>query len=75
MCRAVSGFSGARLREARLEQGLSQARLAEMIGVSLRNVTRWESGATQPRAETLLRIAQVLGKPLPFFFDDVELVA
>jgi transcriptional regulator with XRE-family HTH domain len=34
------------LKEARTKQGLTQARLADMVGVHERSVTRWESGGT-----------------------------
>jgi transcriptional regulator with XRE-family HTH domain len=58
---------GERIQEARL--GLSHRRkrlveqkeLAEMMGVSPATISSWESGAKEPRIETLRRLAEVLG--------------
>ena len=46
------------LRAARLEQGLSQARLAEMSRTGLRHI---ESLETSPTLYSLLRVARALG--------------
>lgn len=41
----------------RLNVGLSQAAVAEKLGVSAASVCQWETGKTQPRADKLLEIA------------------
>lgn len=45
--------------DIRLKTGLSQARFAELLGVSLRTLQDWEQGRRAPSgaARTLLRIA------------------
>ncbi len=48
-----------RLREARLEAGLSQQSLAERVGVRQPHVARWESGAL-PRVDTAVQLASAL---------------
>lgn len=45
------------LREAR---GLSQAQLAEMIGVDGSTLSRWEAGLRRPRTEQLVRLVEAL---------------
>jgi transcriptional regulator with XRE-family HTH domain len=45
---------------ARLRAGLTQAQLADRIGVPQSSVARWESGANIPTITTLLRIAKAL---------------
>lgn len=40
--------------------GLTQAQLAEKVGVSFATVQRWESGA-EPRPSTLVKVAKALG--------------
>ncbi len=50
------------LKRARLAAGLSQARLAEASGVSLRAIQTWESGEKHPKSiEFVRRAADALG--------------
>lgn len=56
---AVLTELGGRLSQHRIEQGLSQAVLADQAGVSKRTVERMEAGATTQTA-TLIRILRVL---------------
>lgn len=51
---------GKRLRSLREERGLSQRELAERIGTQAPQVSRYETGAYMPNAETLAAIAQAL---------------
>jgi len=48
------------IREARERAGLTQARLAELLGVQQSHVSRWETGAVQPRAAMLERVLDAL---------------
>lgn len=58
------GATGARIREARERQGLTQAGLATALGVSRSAVAQWETErAGQIRAH-LARLAEVLGVSL-----------
>ena len=50
-----------RLREIRKQKRLSQAQLAEKIGVDRATVTKWETGKAFPRAKKLLQISTELG--------------
>lgn len=52
-----------RIRNTRLRAGLSQAELAERLGVSRTAVCNWESskGRTQPSGERLAQIATLAG--------------
>lgn len=53
-----------RLREARAEQGWSQQELAERVGTTPVNVSRWENGATFPTPYYRQKLSEVLGKTL-----------
>lgn len=46
---------------ARLAAGMTQAQLAEALGCLGKDVSRWEHGVRTPRAETLLKMAKILG--------------
>ena len=48
------------LRRIRIERGLTQAKLAEALGVSDRAVSRWERGAACPDVSLLPRLALLL---------------
>jgi len=51
---------GERIKKWRLEQGLFQKDLAEMIGVDEMTIVNWEKGKTKPirtKLEKLIRIA------------------
>ena len=42
-------------------RGMTQAELAEKLEVARSHVAKWEAGENTPRAETLLKIAEILG--------------
>jgi len=52
---------GARLRELRLEAGLTQAELARRTGIHRPNIARVEAGRHTPSLETLARLASAIG--------------
>ncbi|MBQ9250122.1 MAG: response regulator [Oscillospiraceae bacterium] len=52
---------GEALRRLRLEKGLSQQRLSELLFVDRSTVVRWETGSRLPDALLIARIAQALG--------------
>ena len=51
-----------KLTQARLEKGISQAQLAEMIGTQRSNICRIESGAQNLSLDMLIKISQALDK-------------
>ncbi|MHB9130387.1 MAG: helix-turn-helix domain-containing protein [Armatimonadota bacterium] len=52
---------GDRIRKLRMERGLTQGQLAELVGVSRRQVNQWEQGRTQtPQGKNSERLATVL---------------
>lgn len=48
------------IRKYRKKRNLKQSELALLVGVNRTAVTKWESGEANPRAERLLKIADVL---------------
>ncbi len=47
------------LKDLRKERGLTQDQAAEALFVSSKTVSRWETGATIPDLETLVKLAEV----------------
>src|SRR5690606_14989146 len=52
---------GARLRAARLRRKLTQAMVAERVGVTLPTIRKLESGDPSSSLATVIRVLQVLG--------------
>lgn len=66
---------GANIRRYREQRGLSQAQIAEALGVSHQAVHKYETGETRVAATTLLACARALLVPVELFFaglDEIE---
>jgi|P827metagenome_2_1110787.scaffolds.fasta_scaffold01590_13 transcriptional regulator with XRE-family HTH domain len=59
----------ASLRE---QGGYSQRDFAEKIHVSQPTLSRWESGARQPKLSDLEDVCRTLGIPVPLYFQEIE---
>ena len=57
-----------RLNELRTERGLTQAALAEQVGVSRKTINTVENGVFVPSALLALRLARALGCPVEAIF-------
>lgn len=53
-----------RLKELRTARKLTQTRLAELLEVSPRVYSRWETGDVTPHFDTIVRLADTLGVSL-----------
>ena len=49
------------IADCRKEQGLTQAQLAEKIGVSDRAVSKWETGRSMPDSSIVLQVCDAIG--------------
>ena len=69
-------FVGKRMRERRLQAGLSQSAVAELLGISFQQVQKYEAADNRISASTLFRLGQGLSVPPGYFFEGyVEPVA
>ena len=59
---------GKRIRELRVQKGLTQEKFAELLGIDQRSVSNIECGNTFP-SKTLFKIAEVLETRLKDLFD------
>ena len=62
---------GKRVKEAREKSGMTQADLAEKVGVSVTYISSIERGISFPRGEVLVGILNALNVPADFVFCDV----
>ena len=58
-----------RLRAARAEKGLSQAQLAELVGVSRQTISSIETGQFNPTAKLALVLCSALDKKFEHLFN------
>lgn len=61
-----------RIQEQRKRCGMSQEKLAELVGVSRQAVTKWESGQSAPNTENLFRLAEIFGVTVDLLLDAGE---
>ncbi len=64
----VDEHVGTRLKQRRVELRLSQGELANLLGLSFRQVQKYEKGANRIGASRLYDAARVLGVSVDFFF-------
>jgi len=61
---AVDAWLGQRVRARRVEVGMSQERLAELLGITFQQVQKYERGANRIAAARLFDICKVLAVPI-----------
>lgn len=54
---------GKRLRAARMNQNITQQKLADMVGVALRSYQCYEGGTRYPSYDLLVQFADILNVP------------
>lgn len=64
---------GARIKELRKSCGFSQERLAELVGVEPKHISRIEVGGSYPSLNRVELIAKALGRPMKDLFDFIHL--
>jgi transcriptional regulator with XRE-family HTH domain len=60
---------GRRIRALRLERGLSQTDLGNLLGVTFQQIQKYERGANRVAAGRLQRVAEALEVPITFFYE------
>lgn len=63
---------GDKIKELRMEKGLSQAALAKSIGVSQKAIDFWERNVNEPKASYIILLVNYFGVTFDDFFSDVE---
>jgi transcriptional regulator with XRE-family HTH domain len=66
---------GSQVRLRRTLLGMSQAHLAERLGLTFQQLQKYEKGINRIGASRLFQLAQVLGVPVQFFYDNAPIGA
>lgn len=67
---SIDEHVGQRLRQRRTIAGISQEKLADMVGVTFQQIQKYENGANRISASRLFQFSTLLEVPVDFFFDD-----
>lgn len=69
---AVDKRLGERVRRRRLELGMSQEHLADVLGVTFQQVQKYEKGVNRIAASRLFDVAAALDMPVAHFFEGLS---
>ena len=61
---------GAKVKLLRKHAGMTQERLAELVGVSFQQIQKYENGSTKLNTDKLQQVASALKVPASAFFDE-----
>ncbi|AMS30486.1 MAG TPA: transcriptional regulator [Hyphomonadaceae bacterium] len=70
---SVDAYVGCRLKQRREDLGMSQERLAELLGLSFQQVQKYERGLNRVGASRLFQLCGLLGVEPSFFFDGLSI--
>jgi len=68
----VDAHVGHRVRLRRMLIGMSQERLGELLGLTFQQVQKYEKGINRIGAGRLFEVAEILGVPISFFYEEVD---
>lgn len=60
---------GERIKACRQSAGMSQEKVAELVGVSRQAVTKWEMNPSVPNTENLFKLAEIFGTTVDMLLD------
>lgn len=61
---------GARIKHARMEEGLSQKELAQKVKLSDKAISSYEVDRAEPSFQMLQKISKVVNRPVRYFLDE-----
>ena len=63
---------GERIKAQRQRAGMSQEKVAELVGVSRQAVAKWESGQSAPNTENLFKLADIFGTKVDLLLEEEQ---
>jgi transcriptional regulator with XRE-family HTH domain len=61
-----------KLQDLRIKKGLSQEKLADIMGVSRQSVAKWESGSNYPEVDKLIELSDIFEVSIDKLLKDIE---
>lgn len=72
MAHMVDVHVGKRIRQRRWLIGMTQQKLADMVGIKFQQIQKYETGANRVSASRLWDIGEAMGVPVAFFFEGLK---
>lgn len=72
MPHTVDVHVGKRIRQRRWLIGMTQQKLADLVGIKFQQIQKYETGANRVSASRLWDIGEAMGVPVSFFFEGLE---
>jgi transcriptional regulator with XRE-family HTH domain len=69
MAHIVDVHVGKRIRQRRWLIGMTQQKLADLVGIKFQQIQKYETGANRVSASRLWDIGEGMGVPVSFFFE------
>ena len=63
---------GEKIKELRIEKGLSQMQLSKLIGVSQKAIDYWERNINEPKASYIIALVKFFDLTFDDFFIDIQ---
>ena len=63
---------GEKIKELRIEKGLSQLKLGKTIGVSQKAIDYWERNVNEPKASYIIALVKVFEISFDEFFNEID---
>ena len=63
---------GEKIKELRTEKGLSQLKLAKIIGVSQKAIDYWERNVNEPKASYIIALVKTFEISYDEFFENID---
>ncbi len=67
----VDRHLGEKLRERRLEVGMTQETLADLLGITFQQIQKYEKGINRISASRLFEMTRILSVSVTYFFEDL----
>ncbi len=65
-------FNSDRIKELRKTNCITQKQLGDLLGISDRAISKWESGLSKPSGENLISLAKIFHVQVESFFNDTD---
>ncbi|WP_415405359.1 helix-turn-helix domain-containing protein [Tateyamaria sp. SN3-11] len=72
MAHLVDVHVGKRIRQRRWLIGMTQQKLADLVGIKFQQIQKYETGANRVSASRLWDIGEAMGVPVAFFFEGIQ---
>ena len=72
MAHLVDVHVGKRIRQRRWLIGMTQQKLADLVGSKFQQIQKYETGANRVSASRLWDIGEAMGVPVAFFFEGIK---